>query len=144
MAEQKTDAERFESYSQKTNVNAINIALHEQRIAGMEKRLDEYHIRLHVAEDKLLTMRVVQDIHDTQIRTYKAVLQGNGERQTIPMELDRLERDIQGILKVDWREMQGRIDDLVKLRDKIDARSWQIWMVVIGLILSQIFQWLVK
>lgn len=128
--------ERLKDYSTKTNVNAMNIELLKQSSAVNEKRLDEYHKRLHESEDTLLVIKTVQAIHDTQIQALRKILVGNGERETIPMDIERLEREIQDILKVDWRSMKVELVELDEWKKEVTSRVWQISVIVIGLVIT--------
>ena len=132
-------AQRLSDYSTRTNVNAMNIALVEQRMAVVERRQEEYHQRLHKVEDESLVMKTVQSIHDVQIQGVRKILVGNGDRETIPMDMDRMERSIQDILKVDWTAMRLKTEDLEKWKETASARMWQIWMIVIGLTLTSVW-----
>jgi hypothetical protein len=131
--------QRLSDYSTRTNVNAMNIALIEQRMAVVERRQEEYHLRLHKVEDENLVMKTVQSIHDAQIQGVRKILIGNGDRETIPMDMDRMERAIQDILKVDWTAMRLKTEDLEKWKEAFTARMWQIWMLVIGLAITSIW-----
>jgi hypothetical protein len=113
MAEEETQ-QRLQDYSVRLSANSTNIALADQRLSVAERQLGEYHVRLHEAEDKLLTIKVVQEIHDTQIKAFGKLLIGNGTRETIPMDVDRLERAIQDILKVNWKQMEADMNALKK------------------------------
>lgn len=35
------------------------------------------------------------------------------------------------------------VEDLERIKDSISARSWQVWLLIIGLIISQVWQWLI-
>lgn len=131
--------QRLSDYSLRTNTNAMNIALIEQRMAVVERRQEEYHLRLHKVEDENLVMKTVQSIHDAQIQGVRKILIGNGDRETIPMDMDRMERAIQDILKVDWTAMRLKTEDLEKWKEAFTARMWQIWMLVIGLAITSIW-----
>jgi chromosome segregation ATPase len=133
--------QRLSEHSTKVNVNAMQIALLEQRVTIVERRMDEYHQRLHEAEDDILKMKVVQEIHDTEIKVLDKMLIGNGTRETIPMDIDRMSRAISDILKVDTKAMNIKIETLLAWQQLVSNRSWQIWMIVIGLVISQIWQW---
>ncbi len=144
MAETEEVNQRLNDYSLRTNTNAMATALLDQRLAIMEKRVEEYHQRLHKAEDDLLVAKTVQAIHDTQIAAMRKILMGNGNRDTIPMDLERLELNIQGILKVDWATMQNSLKDLAEFKNKIDSRAWQVAVIIIGLVISNLWQWFIK
>ncbi len=117
----------------------MNIALVEQRQTITEKQVDEFHQRLHKAEDDLLITRTKQEIHDVQIQGMRKILVGNGDRETIPMDIQRMEQAITSILKADWNKAQSELDEINKWREKIDARAWQIWLVIIGLIIGTVW-----
>lgn len=138
--EDKETQERLTIYSQRIAANATQVALAEQRLASLEKLVETYHRRIHELENDVITMKVVQTIHDTDIKGVKKIMVGNGTRDTIPMDIQRLETNIQNILKVDWQEMQGEIEDLKKVKD----RAWQIAVIILGLIISNIWQWVVR
>ena len=138
------ESQRLSEYSTRTNVNAMQIALVDQRTAIVEKRTEEYHHRLHKAEDELLVVKTVQSIHDVQIQGMRKILVGNGDRETIPMDLERLDRAIAEILKVDQRDLNNRLKTIEDYKEKLDARAWQIAIIIIGLIISNIWQWFVK
>ncbi len=125
-------------------MNAMGIALVEQRTTVTEKRLDEYHIRLHKIEDEFLIVKTKQEIHDVQIQGMRKILVGNGDRETIPMDMLRMEQAIANILKVDWNKAQAELDALKEWQDKIDSRGWQIAVIIIGLIISNIWQWFIR
>ncbi len=122
----------------------MNIALVEQRQTITEKQVDEFHQRLHKAEDELLVTRTKQEIHDVQIQGMRKILMGNGDRETIPMDIQRMEQAIANILKADWNRAQSELDGLNKWREKIDARAWQIWLVIIGLIITNVWSLIVR
>jgi hypothetical protein len=132
--------QRLSDYSIKTNTNTVNIALLNQRMDVLERRTEEYHKRLHEVEDAILTIKVVQGIHDTQIHAMRKILVGNGERDTIPFDLDRLENSIQGILKVDWVGMGNR---LKTLEDK-DSNTSALRTHVINVSITALVLWLLK
>jgi hypothetical protein len=136
MADQEEAQQRLQEYSTRTNVNAMNIALVDQRTAILEKRTDEYHLRLHKTEDELLVVKTKQEIHDVQIQGMRKILVGNGDRETIPMDIQRMEQAITNILKVDWNKAQAELDELKEWQEKLDARAWQIWFVVIVALLT--------
>ncbi len=144
MPDTEETTERLKDYSTRTNTNAMQIALVDQRMAISEKRLDEYYTRLGKTEADVLVVKTVQAIHDTQLASMRKILVGNGDRETIPMDLDRLERNIQDILKVDWKTMQIQLRELEKLRDSISTRTWQIWMLIIGLLLTSLWNFIVR
>lgn len=139
MPENEDITQRLNDYSLRTNTNAMQTALLDQRLTITEKRVEEYHQRLHKAEDDLLVAKTVQAIHDTQIQSMRKILVGNGTRDTIPFDLDRLENSIQGILKVNWQAMLTRLDELEEFKKTVDARAWQVWMVIIGLVITSIW-----
>jgi hypothetical protein len=140
MTEDRSTLQRLSDYSQKTNTNTVNIALHDQRLTVLERRVEEYHKRLHDAEDTLLTVKVVQGIHDLQISGFKRILLGNGERETIPMDIERLEREIQSILKVDWVGMSNR---LKAMEDK-ESNTSALRNHAINVVVTAIVIWLLK
>lgn len=133
---------RLQEYSTRTNVNAMNVALVEQRQTVTEKRVDEYHMRLHKAEDELLVVKTKQEIHDVQIQGMRKILVGNGDRETIPMDIQRMEQAISNILKADWNKAQAELDDLNEWKDKVESRAWQVAVIIIGLIISNVWQWI--
>ena len=144
MAETENIAQRLSDYSVKTNVNAMQTALLDQRLAITEKRVEEYHQRLHKAEDELLVAKTVQTIHDTQINAMRKIVIGNGDRETIPMDMERMERNIQDILKVDWAAMRITLDELEKYKEKVDSRSWQIWLAIILALVASVLNLVLK
>ena len=141
MPDDKEIQDRLATYSMRSAANATQIALAEQRLAAQEKLIEGYHQRLHMAEDKIITIKVIQEIHDTEIKGIKKILVGNGTRDTIPMDLQRLEQNIQNILKVDWQEMKRATEELNEWKDQLEARAWQLGLILAGLIISQIWQW---
>ena len=130
---------KLNDYSTRTNVNAMNIALVEQRMAVIERRTEEYHLRIHKAEDDVLVLKTVQSIHDVQIQGMRKILIGNGDRETIPMDMDRMERAIQDILKVNWVEMRVKTEALEEWKASMTTRMWQIAMIAIGLGVTSIW-----
>ena len=144
MAETENITQRLSDYSTRTNVNAMQTALLDQRLAITEKRVEEYHQRLHKAEDELLVAKTVQTIHDTQINAMRKIVIGNGDRETIPMDMERMERNIQDILKVDWAAMRIRLDELEKYKEKVDSRSWQIWLAIILALVASVLNLVLK
>jgi hypothetical protein len=150
MAEEDT-TQRLSEYSTRTNVNAMNIALVDQRATVLERRTDEYHARLHKAEDEILVIKTKQEIHDVQIQGMRKLLAGNGDRATIPMDIARMDQMIANILKVDWNKVQADIgtlsDEIQDLRDwkeKIESRAWQVWFAVIVAILTSVLGLVLK
>jgi hypothetical protein len=47
-----------------------------------------------------------------------------------------MEQAITNILKVDWNKAQAELDELKEWQEKLDARAWQIWFVVIVALLT--------
>jgi hypothetical protein len=133
--------ERLKDYSTRTNVNAMQNALLDQRVTVLEKRVDEYHLRLHKNEDDLLITKTKQEIHDAQIQSMRKILVGNGDRETIPMDLQRMDQMITEILKVDWNKAQRELDDLSEWKKTLESRGWQVAVIIIGLIISNVWQW---
>jgi hypothetical protein len=142
MAEADDTQGRLKDYSLRTNVNAMNVALLDQRLTVNEKRTDEYHQRLHKQEDEMLIVKTKQEIHDVQIQAMRKILVGNGDRETIPMDIERMELAIANILKVDWNKAQRELDALKEWKDKVDARAWQVAIIIIGLVISNVWQWI--
>lgn len=119
-------AQRLSDYSTRTNVNAMNIALVDQRMTITERLVSEANARLTKAENDVIVMKTVQALHDTQILSMRKILIGNGDRETIPMDLERLERNIQDILKVNWTQIQA---DVSSLQKQVDHASG-LWILV--------------
>jgi hypothetical protein len=142
MAEADDTQGRLKDYSLRTNVNAMNVALLDQRLTVNEKRTDEYHQRLHKQEDEMLIVKTKQEIHDVQIQAMRKILVGNGDRETIPMDIERMELAIANILKVDWNKAQRELDALKEWKEKIDGRAWQVAIIIIGLVISNVWQWI--
>lgn len=136
--------QRLSEHSTKVNVNAMEIALTKQSLAILQSQMQEYHQRLHKAEDDVLTIKVVQQIHDSEIKVHDKMLIGNGTRETIPLDIDRMSRAISDILKVDTKALQKDVVELMEWQKTISVRGWQIWMIIIGLVISQVWQWVVK
>jgi hypothetical protein len=136
--------QRLSEYSTRTNVNAMNIALIDQRTAILEKRVDEYHGRLHTAEDELLVVKTVQQIHDTQIQAMRKILVGNGDRETIPMDLERMDRAIAEILKVDHKELASRLGTLENYVAGQNKTRDQIINTAITVITSALVTWIIS
>jgi hypothetical protein len=143
MADDDT-TQRLSEYSTRTNVNAMQIALVDQRTAIVEKRMEEYHLRLHKAEDDLLVVKTVQSIHDTQIQGMRKVLVGNGDRETIPMDLDRMERAIEEILKTNWRQISTDLEAVKKWQDGFDKKLALIWGSIAVLVINRVWEFFVK
>lgn len=129
--------QRLSEYSTRTNVNAMNIALVQQSVAIVEKRMEEYHLRLHKVEDEFLVIKTIQQIHDTQIQSMRKILIGNGDRETIPMDLERLDRAIADILKVDHRDLQNRLKNLE------DRATWErrLWDYAVNATIAGMVAW---
>jgi hypothetical protein len=140
----KETQERLATQSMRIASVSTQAALLDQRISSLEKLVETYHRRIHELEDKIIGIKVVQEIHDVEIKGTKKLLQGNGNRDSIPMDLARLDMNIQNILKVDWGAMKNETEDLKEWKDRVDARAWQIAAGFILLIIGQIWQWLVK
>jgi hypothetical protein len=136
--------ERLNTYSQKTNANAVQIALLDQRQTVTEKRVEEYHKRLHEVEDAVLVLRTIQEIHATKIASVHKIVIGNGERETIPADIERLENSIKNILHVDWSAMSIRIQNLEKFQDTLSSRMWQVWMAILLLLVTNILTLILK
>lgn len=145
MQDNKDFQERLSNYSVRLAANQTQTTLHDQRMGSIEKLMEGYHQRVHVVEDDIVKIKVFQEIHDTEIKGVKKMLIGNGTRDTIPMDLVRLDNKIQSILNVNWQEMQTNIDALeIQLnvlkewQQKIDSRAWQLWAAIILLLASNI------
>ncbi len=143
MADTDDATQRLSEYSTRTNVNAMNIALVDQRLTITERRVEEYHSRLHAAEDRLLVLQTRQEIHDVQIQGLRKILVGNGDRETIPMDIQRMDQAIASILKVDSTKLQAEIDNVREWKEMIESRAWAIALLILGLIVSNVWQWIV-
>lgn len=143
MAETQEENQRLSEYSTRTNVNAMNIALVDQRVTILEKQTDGYHLRLHNVEDDMLVVKTKQEIHDVQIQGMRKVLVGNGDRETIPMDLQRMEQNIANILKVDWNKAQAELDAIKKWQEGFDKKVMLIWGSIAVLVLNRIWEWFV-
>ena len=140
MAENEDLNQRLNDYSLRTNTNAMQTALLDQRLTINEKRTEEYHLRLHKAEDELLVIKTVQAIHDTQIQGMRKILVGNGDRETIPMDMDRMERAIEDILKTNWKQIAIDLEVTKKWQESFDKKYMAIWGVVAALVVSRIWE----
>lgn len=134
------EAQRLSEYSTRTNVNAMNIALVQQSMAIVERRLEEYQQRLHLVEDEKLVIKTVQQIHDTQIQAMRKILIGNGDRETIPMDMDRMERAIAEILKIDHKDLQSRL----KVLEERSTGIQKLWDFAIGAGIAGVVSWMVQ
>jgi hypothetical protein len=125
-------------------VNAMNIALVDQRTVVLEKRVDEYHNRLHKQEDEMLVVKTKQEIHDAQIQGMRKILVGNGDRETIPMDLERMDRAIAEILKVDHRELASRLRTLEEHNAGQNKTRDHIVNTAIAVATSAIVTWIIS
>ena len=140
MAEDENINQRLSDYSLRTNTNAMGLALLDQRQTVTERRVEEYHHRLHKAEDDLLVIKTVQAIHDTQIQGMRKILVGNGDRETIPMDMDRMERAIEEILKTNWKQIAFDLEIVKKWQGDFDKKYAAIWVAVALLILNRVWE----
>jgi hypothetical protein len=140
MPEDPETQTRLSDYSTRTNVNAMNIALIDQRTAILEKRVDEYHSRLHTAEDELLVVKTVQQIHDTQIQAMRKILVGNGDRETIPMDIERMERAIEDILKTNWKQIAIDLALVAKWQESFDKKYAVVWAAIALLVINRLWE----
>jgi hypothetical protein len=114
-------------------------ALLDQRQAVTERRVEEYHQRLHKAEDDLLVLKTVQAIHDTQIQSMRKILVGNGDRDTIPMDIDRMERAVEDILKTNWRQIGIDLGVVQKWQGDFDKKYAVLWGIVAVLVANKVW-----
>lgn len=142
MATDRSDEiyDKLKDHSIKLSGETTKLALLDQRLTALEILVERYHLRLHETEKENMTIKVVQQVHDVQISSFKKALMGNGNKDSIPMDIQRIEGDIQGILKVNWVQIQTDLEILKKFKD----REWQVWVIVIGLIVSNLWQLFVK
>jgi hypothetical protein len=131
---------RLDDYSLRTNTNAMANALLDQRLTVTEKRMEEYHQRLHKAEDEFLVVKTIQSIHDTQIQGMRKILVGNGDRETIPMDLDRMERAIEEILKTNWKKIDVDLEGLKQWQEDVKRTNWLIWGTLATIILNRVWE----
>jgi hypothetical protein len=139
MAEHDDITQRLSDYSLRTNTNAMATALLDQRQAVTERRVEEYHQRLHKAEDDLLVLKTVQAIHDTQIQSMRKILVGNGDRDTIPMDIDRMERAVEDILKTNWRQIGIDLGVVQKWQGDFDKKYAVLWGIVAVLVANKVW-----
>jgi hypothetical protein len=139
MAEHDEITQRLSDYSLRTNTNAMATALLDQRQAVTERRVEEYHQRLHKAEDDLLVLKTVQAIHDTQIQSMRKILVGNGDRDTIPMDIDRMERAVEDILKTNWRQIGIDLGVVQKWQGDFDKKYAVLWGIVAVLVANKVW-----
>lgn len=132
--------DKLKDHSVRIAGEATKQALLDQRLAISEQRLEKLDQRLLAVENANLTIKVIQEIHDGQISTFRKALLGNGHSETIPMDIHRIETSVQSILKVDWLKMQTDLELLKKFKD----REWQVWIIAIGLIANTLWQIFVK
>ena len=144
MADNEDITQRLSDYSTRTNVNAMATALLDQRQTVTERRVEEYHLRLHKAEDALLVAKTVQAIHDTQIQAMRKILVGNGDRDTIPLDIDRMERSIEEILKTNWKQIAIDLELVKKWQDGFDKKYAAVWGVIIVLVINRVWEIFVK
>ena len=142
MAEDENINQRLSDYSLRTNTNAMGLALLDQRQTVTERRVEEYHHRLHKAEDDLLVIKTVQAIHDTQIQGMRKILVGNGDRETIPMDMDRMERAIEEILKTNWKQIAFDLEIVKKWQGDFDKKYAAIWGAIALLILNRVWEFI--
>lgn len=140
MADNEDINQRLNDYSLRTNTNAMQQALLDQRVTVMEKRVEEYHLRLHKAEDELLVIKTIQQIHDVQIQGMRKILVGNGDRETIPMDLDRMERAIEEILKTNWKQLAVDMETVKAWQSNFDKKYAVLWGAVVLLILNRAWE----
>ena len=132
--------QRLKDYSLRTNTNAMANALLDQRVTVLEKRLEDYHQRLHKSEDELLVVKTIQSIHDTQIQGMRKILVGNGDRETIPMDLDRMERAIEEILKTNWKQIVADLEVTKKWQDSFDKKMATVWGAMALLVINRLWE----
>ena len=132
--------DRLKEHSVKISGEITKQALLDLRLTSLEEIAEKYHLRLHDVENQVIVMKVVQDIHEVQISSYRKALQGNGDKESIPMDIARIENSIQNILKVDWVAIRSDIDRL----KVVEARQWQIWILVIGSLIANLVQWFMR
>ena len=144
MPDNEEITQRLSDYSLRTNTNAMQTALIDQRLTVAEKRAEEYHFRLHKAEDDLLVSKTVQAIHDTQIQAMRKILVGNGDRETIPMDMERMERAIEEILKTNWKQIAIDLELVKKWQDSFDKKYAVIWGAIALLIINRVWELFVK
>lgn len=142
MAEDENINQRLSDYSLRTNTNAMGLALLDQRQTVTERRVEEYHHRLHKAEDDLLVIKTVQAIHDTQIQGMRKILVGNGDRETIPMDMDRMERAIEEILKTNWKQIAFDLEIVKKWQGDFDKKYAVLWGAIALLILNRVWEFI--
>jgi hypothetical protein len=140
MADNEDITQRLSDYSLRTNTNAMATALLDQRQSVTERRVEEYHQRLHKAEDDLLVTKTVQAIHDTQIQSMRKILIGNGDRETIPMDMDRMERAIEEILKTNWRQIGIDLEAVKKWQDGFDKKIAWVWGAIGILVINRVWE----
>ena len=142
MAEDENINQRLSDYSLRTNTNAMGLALLDQRETVLEKRVEEYHHRLHKAEDDLLVLKTVQAIHDVQIQGMRKILVGNGDRETIPMDMERMERAIEEILKTNWKQIAIDLEIAKRWQDGFDKKFAVLWGAIALLILNRVWEFI--
>jgi hypothetical protein len=139
MADNDDINQRLSDYSLRTNTNAMQSALLDQRLTINEKRTEEYHLRLHKAEDDLLVLKTVQAIHDVQIQGVRKILIGNGDRETIPMDIDRMERAVEDILKTNWKQIAIDLGIVQKWQGDFDKKYAVLWGIVAVLVANKVW-----
>jgi len=132
--------DKLKDHSMRIAGETTKQALLDQRLTVAETKLNKIDERLHTVEGQNTTIKVVQEIHDGQITTFRKALLGNGHSESIPMDIQRIENSVQSILKVNWVQIQTDLELLKKFKD----REWQVWVIVIGLIANTLWQLFVK
>ena len=133
-------AERLKEHSVRIATISTQEALNNQQLTIVKDLLEQYHRRLHEAENTILVMRVTQEIHDAQIKVYKKKLEGNGDNDSIPMDILRLEKDIEGILKLDLNKVRA----MLEWKDSATNFMRAMGTAVALLILNRIWEMVVR
>jgi hypothetical protein len=70
----------------------------------------------------------------------RKILVGNGDRETIPMDLDRMERAIEEILKTNWKKIDVDLEGLKQWQEDVKRTNWLIWGTLATIILNRVWE----
>lgn len=75
-------------------------------------------------------------------RIARLEIKDRGDSEKVATITSDVQRSLNNAARIDT--LTSDVNELKDWKTKIDARGWQIAMVVIGLIISNIWQWFVK